>query len=82
MSWDSDDTTFRVVINHEEQYSIWPDYLDVPNGWREVGVTGKKQHCLDYIKEHWTDMRPASLRKHMEELAKAQKPAASAKERA
>jgi MbtH protein len=81
MSWDSEDTTFRVVVNHEEQYSIWPDYLDVPNGWREVGVTGKKQHCLDYIKETWTDMRPASLRKHMEELARSAS-SAPAKERA
>ena len=68
MSWDSEDTTFRVVVNHEEQYSIWPDYLDVPAGWREVGVTGKKQHCLDYINEVWTDMRPLSLRKHLEAM--------------
>ena len=66
MSWDSEDTTFRVVVNHEEQYSIWPDYLDVPAGWREVGVTGKKQVCLDYINETWTDMRPLSLRRHLE----------------
>lgn len=66
MSWDSEDTTFRVVVNHEEQYSIWPDYLDVPAGWREVGVTGKKQVCLDYINETWTDMRPLSLRKHLD----------------
>jgi MbtH protein len=66
MSWDSEDTTFRVVVNHEEQYSIWPDYLDVPAGWREVGVTGKKQVCLDHINEVWTDMRPLSLRKHLD----------------
>jgi MbtH protein len=68
MSWDSEDTTFRVVVNHEEQYSIWPDYLDVPNGWREVGVTGSKQRCLDHISEVWTDMRPLSLRKHLDGL--------------
>lgn len=67
MSWDSEDTVFRVVVNHEEQYSIWPDYLDVPPGWREVGVTGKKQHCLDHIALVWTDMRPLSLRKFMDE---------------
>ena len=66
MSWDAEDTIFRVVVNHEEQYSIWPDYLDLPNGWRAVGTTGKKQECLAYIKEHWTDMRPLSLRRHME----------------
>ena len=71
MSWDSEDTVFRVVVNHEEQYSIWPDYLDMPNGWREVGVSGPKQKCLDHIKETWTDMRPLSLRKHMDGLAQA-----------
>lgn len=65
MSWDSEDTVFRVVINHEEQYSIWPDYLEIPKGWTAVGKVGKKQECLDYIKETWTDMRPLSLRKFM-----------------
>ena len=68
MSWDAEDTIFRVVVNHEEQYSIWPDYLAVPNGWREVGVTGLKPHCLEYIEKTWTDMRPLSLRRHMESL--------------
>jgi MbtH protein len=67
MSFDSEDTIFKVVINHEEQYSIWPDYLEVPNGWNAVGKSGKKQECLEFIKEHWTDMRPLSLRKHMEQ---------------
>jgi len=71
MSWDSEDTVFRVVVNHEEQYSIWPTYLEIPAGWREVGVSGAKQHCLDHINEVWTDMRPLSLRKHMESLAAA-----------
>jgi MbtH protein len=66
MGWDSENTIFRVVVNHEEQYSIWPDYKDLPNGWREVGKTGSKQECLQYIDEVWTDMRPLSLRKHME----------------
>lgn len=71
MSWDSEDTVFRVVINHEEQYSIWPDYLEMPDGWREVGVSGPKQACLDHIKEVWTDMRPLSLRKHMAALGQS-----------
>jgi MbtH protein len=66
--WDNEDTNFLVVINHEEQYSIWPDFLDMPKGWNAVGKSGKKQECLDYIKEVWTDMRPLSLRKHMESL--------------
>lgn len=57
---------YSVVINDEEQYSIWPVGRDVPSGWREVGVRGPRQHCLGYIDETWTDMRPRSLREAME----------------
>ncbi|MEL4894890.1 MbtH family protein [Crocosphaera sp. Alani8] len=68
---DREDTTiYRVVVNHEEQYSIWPDYRDIPAGWRDTGKSGQKQICLDYIKEVWTDMRPLSLRKQMEKSIK------------
>ncbi|WP_150050254.1 MULTISPECIES: MbtH family protein [Methylomonas] len=66
MSIDSEDTVFQVVVNHEEQYSIWPDYKPVPNGWRTVGKSGLKKDCLEYIEQVWTDMRPLSLRKFME----------------
>ncbi len=70
MSQDSEDTTlYQVVINHEEQYSIWPVGRDLPLGWREAGKSGSKEDCLAYIKEVWTDMRPLSLRKKMEEQA-------------
>ena len=65
---DQDQEIYRVVINHEEQYSIWPEYRDIPLGWKEVGVMGTKQVCLDHIERVWTDMRPLSLRKKMEEL--------------
>jgi MbtH protein len=65
MSWGDENTEFEVVINHEEQYSIWPDYRQIPNGWRAVGMKGKKAECLAYIDEHWRDMRPASLRRAM-----------------
>jgi MbtH protein len=65
MSIDSENTQFRVVINHEEQYSLWPDYKAIPDGWKSVGVEGNKQTCLDYIEATWTDMRPLSLRKAM-----------------
>ncbi len=58
--------TYLVVVNHEEQYSIWPDYKDIPNGWRSVGKSGTKKECLDYIGQVWTDMRPLSLRRKME----------------
>jgi len=68
---DQEDTTiYKVVVNHEEQYSIWPDYKDIPLGWRDVGKSGPKSECLAYIKEVWTDMRPLSLRKKMEEMAR------------
>jgi MbtH protein len=65
MSFDDEDMVFKVVINHEEQYSIWMDYKEIPTGWREVGIKGKKKECLDYIDKAWTDMRPLSLRKQM-----------------
>ncbi|MDC6378624.1 MbtH family NRPS accessory protein [Pseudomonas sp. 15A4] len=65
MSFDSESTQFRVVINHEEQYSIWPDYKAIPDGWKSVGVEGDKQTCLNHIESVWTDMRPLSLRKAM-----------------
>jgi MbtH protein len=64
-----DTTVYKVVMNHEEQYSIWPSYRDNPLGWSDVGKTGLKEECLDYIKEVWTDMRPLSLRKWMVEQA-------------
>ena len=68
---EEDTRTYKVVINHEEQYSIWFADREPPLGWKEVGVSGTKQECLDYIEEVWTDMRPLSLRKKMEEMEKA-----------
>ncbi len=64
-----DKTIYKVVVNHEEQYSIWPADRESPPGWRDVGKSGPKEECLAYIKEVWTDMRPLSLRKKMEEAA-------------
>jgi len=58
---------FKVVLNHEEQYSIWPADRENPPGWRDAGKVGSKQECLAYIGEVWTDMRPLSLRKRMDE---------------
>jgi MbtH protein len=73
MSWEEreDNTIYAVVMNHEEQYSIWPAHRELPLGWTAVGKTGPKAECLEYIKEVWTDMRPLSLRKKMEEMAAA-----------
>lgn len=57
---------YKVVVNHEEQYSIWPADRENALGWRDEGKTGTKDECLAHIKEVWTDMRPLSLRKRME----------------
>jgi len=65
-----DNTIYKVVMNHEEQYSIWPADRENALGWQDAGKTGTKAECLEYIKEVWTDMRPLSLRKKMEEAAK------------
>jgi MbtH protein len=61
-----DNSVYTVVVNSEEQYSIWPEWKAVPAGWREAGKKGEKQDCLDWIKEIWTDMRPLSVRRAME----------------
>ena len=66
-----DTTTYKVVVNHEEQYSIWPADRSNPLGWTDAGKSGSKQECLDYVKEVWTDMRPLSLRRRMDAAAAA-----------
>jgi uncharacterized protein YbdZ (MbtH family) len=58
----------KVVVNHEEQYSILPSERENPPGWRDAGPSGSKEECLAWIQENWTDMRPLSLRKAMEEV--------------
>ncbi len=60
---------YRVVVNHEEQYSIWPADRETPLGWHSVEKIGKKNECLEFIRDVWTDMRPLSLRKTMESKA-------------
>jgi MbtH protein len=62
---DTDDLEYDVVVNDEEQYSIWCVELPCPAGWHKVGVTGDKQTCLQHIDLTWTDMRPRSLREQM-----------------
>ncbi|HMC83278.1 MAG TPA: MbtH family protein [Candidatus Polarisedimenticolia bacterium] len=59
---DKDEDLYRVVVNDEEQYSIWPLEKENAPGWRDAGKTGTKSECLAHIKEVWTDMRPKSLR--------------------
>ncbi len=69
MSDKEDTRIYKVVKNHEEQYSIWPADRENALGWSDAGKTGTKTECLDYIKEVWTDMRPLSLRKRMNDKA-------------
>jgi MbtH protein len=54
---------YKVVINHEDQYSIWPDNQENPPGWQDAGRRGTKEECLDYIEKTWVDMRPRGLQK-------------------
>lgn len=64
LAWptDQDDRDYEVVINDEEQYSIWPNELRRPTGWRPVGLCGSMSSCLEYIGQAWTDSRPRSVR--------------------
>jgi MbtH protein len=69
MNEEEDKTIYKVVVNHEEQYSIWRAERPNPLGWRDAGKTGPKAECLDYIKTVWTDMRPLSLRRQMQQAS-------------
>ena len=60
------DTIYLVVVSEEGRYSIWPEYKEIPWGWKAEGKQGPKQECLDHIEEVWTDMRPLSLQRHMD----------------
>jgi MbtH protein len=62
---DEEDFEYQVLVNHEEQYSLWPIFKAIPTGWRQVGPIGDKQDCLAYVESVWTDMRPLSLRRSM-----------------
>ena len=64
---------YKVVINHEEQYSIWPVDREIPLGWSATKKSGSRRECLDYIEEVWTDMRPLSLDDRRRKLADMEK---------
>jgi MbtH protein len=61
-----DTTIYQVVVNDEDQYSIWPAHREPPAGWRKDGTVGPKSVCLEHIEQVWTDMRPRSLREALE----------------
>ena len=64
---EDDTTVYKVVVNHEEQYSLWPADRELPLGWSEAGKQGNKADCLAFIESEWTDMRPKSLRDQMQQ---------------
>lgn len=61
----------KVLVNNEEQYSFWPEWKEIPKGWKDTGFSGTKEECGKYVNKVWTDMRPLSLRKRMEEQEKS-----------
>ncbi|MFB7464853.1 MbtH family protein [Streptomyces sp. NPDC056224] len=69
--FDDDNGTFYVLVNDENQHSLWPVFAEVPEGWTVVFGQESRQACLDYVEKNWTDMRPASLIKAMEQTARA-----------
>jgi MbtH protein len=65
--FENEQAEYLVLVNEEGQYSLWPAYLDVPLGWKATGPKGERKVCLEWIDQNWTDMRPLSLRRQMEE---------------
>ncbi|WP_422746643.1 MbtH family protein [Mycobacterium sp. WMMD1722] len=63
--FDDDEGTFYVLVNDEEQHSLWPTFAEVPAGWRVVHGGAGRAECLDYVEQHWTDIRPKSLRERL-----------------
>lgn len=68
--FDNEDGTFLVLVNDEGQYSLWPEFIEIPTGWRATGPTGSRSECLAWVDEHWIDMRPLSLVRQMEQDAR------------
>lgn len=60
------DATYHVLVNDEDQHSLWPSFAEIPDGWRSVLGPENRDACLSYVEEHWTDLRPKSLREQME----------------
>lgn len=65
--FEDENAEYLVLINDEQQYSLWPAFRDIPAGWTATGPRGKRRECLDWIDKNWTDMRPKSLRDAMEQ---------------
>ncbi|CMN01972.1 mycobactin NRPS accessory protein MbtH [Mycobacterium tuberculosis] len=65
--FDDDNGAFFVLVNDEDQHSLWPVFADIPAGWRVVHGKASRAACLDYVEKNWTDLRPKSLRDAMAE---------------
>ncbi|WP_318218890.1 MbtH family protein [Streptomyces sp. SCL15-6] len=63
--FDDENGTFHVLVNDEGQHSLWPVFVEVPEGWRVVLSDAARDECLEYVEENWTDLRPRSLREAM-----------------
>ena len=70
---DDERIEYQVLVNHEEQYSLWPSFKEIPKGWEQVGPVGKREDCLAWVEEVWTDITPLSVRRQLEEAATARK---------
>jgi uncharacterized protein YbdZ (MbtH family) len=68
--FEDENAEYLVLVNHEEQYSLWQAFREVPAGWSATGPRGKRKECLDWIEKTWTDMRPKSLKDAMEQAAR------------
>ncbi len=64
--FDDENGTFVVLVNDEDQHSLWPTFADIPAGWQTVFGAAGRAECLDYVEQNWTDMRPRSLREAMD----------------
>jgi MbtH protein len=67
---DDETGTFLILINEEGQYSLWPTFKNIPNGWKTEGPRGSKKECLQWIEDHWQDMRPLTLVRQMNETSR------------
>jgi MbtH protein len=59
--FEDDNAEYIILVNEEQQYSLWPEFRSIPKGWTRVGTSGKRKECLGWIEKNWTDMRPKSL---------------------
>jgi MbtH protein len=72
--FEDENGVYHVLINDEGQHSLWPSFIQVPEGWTIIHESGSRSACLEFINQHWTDMRPNSLIEHMKELSGSEQP--------